>query len=268
MQFTNQELFVTIVASIVLYILLCVGIIRFLFMYQDRKFRHAQQLVEMEKKYREETLRSQLEVQEQTRIYIGRELHDNIGTLSSLIKMNLNLAGTAESEEKKTEWIEESKEIVKKLITEVKQLSRELNTDRIADMSFPDMLQQDIQRIQKLNLFTIDFSFEGETWPIPPDKKIILYRICQELLHNIIKHAKPATVTVSLVYQTEKLNLVIIDDGTGFDAAHVSAGKTDGPGSGLINLQNRAGMIGGNLFINSSPGNGTKCYIEVPITKT
>jgi signal transduction histidine kinase len=264
----NEEVLITIIASIFLFILLCGMILRFLFLYQKKKFKHAEQLVEMEKKYQEETLRSQLEVQEQTRIYIGRELHDNIGTLSSLIKMNLNLVETADTEEKKQEWIEESKEMVKKLITEVKQLSRELNTDRIADMVFLNMLQQDIQRIQKLNLFTIHFSAEGEEWPIAPDRKIILYRVCQELLHNIIKHAKPTTVTFSVMFDKEWLRLKIIDDGVGFDAAAVSGDGKEGPGSGLINLRNRAAIIGGNLFIDSSPGNGTKCYIEVPFTKT
>jgi signal transduction histidine kinase len=268
MPVANQEVLITIIASVFLFILLCGMILRFLFLYQKKKFRHAEQLVEMEKKYQEETLRSQLEVQEQTRIYIGRELHDNIGTLSSLIKMNLNLAETADSEEKKKEWIEESKEIVKKLITEVKQLSRELNTDRIADMVFLNMLSQDIERIRKLNLFAINFSTEGEEWPIPPDRKIILYRVCQELLHNIIKHAKPATVNFSVEFDKERLRLTIKDDGVGFNTAAVSGDGKDGPGSGLINLRNRATLIGGNLFIDSSPGNGTKCYIEVPFTNT
>ena len=119
MSATSEEVLITIIAAISLFILFSGVVIRFLFLYQKKRFLHEEQLIEMEKKYREETLRSQLEVQEQTRIYIGRELHDNIGTLSSLININLNLADTTDSEEKKKEWMAESKEMVKTLITEV-----------------------------------------------------------------------------------------------------------------------------------------------------
>lgn len=262
----DEELFITIIACIGLYILLFIVIIRFLFLYQERRFRHEEQLVKMAEKYQEETLRSQLEIQEQTRIYIGRELHDNIGTLSSLIKINLNLADETNSEEKRKEWMAESKEMVKTLITEIKQLSLDLNTDRLAQSSLVKVLERDILRIEKLNLFTVRFTFEGDEWPITSDKKIILYRISQELLHNIIKHARPANVDVRLVYSKELLELDIVDDGIGFDPLAVSPERKEGPGSGLTNMRNRIELIGGKIRIDSSPGNGAKCYIQVPFT--
>lgn len=267
MSATSEEVLITIIAAISLFILFSGVVIRFLFLYQKKKFIHEEQLIEMEKKYREETLRSQLEVQEQTRIYIGRELHDNIGTLSSLIKINLNLADTTDSEEKKKEWMAESKEMVKTLITEVKQLSLDLNTDRLADGSLVSILQQDIRRLAKMNLFLIAFSVDGEEWSLPSDKKIILYRVCQELLHNIIKHARPANVTVDIKYTKEKVELDITDDGVGFDILTVSADRKEGPGSGLINMRNRIELIGGKIRIDSSPGNGAKCYIQVPFVQ-
>lgn len=262
----SEEVLITIIAAAGLFILFSGVIIRFLFLYQKKRFMHEEQLIEMKKKYQEETLRSQLEIQEQTRIYIGRELHDNIGTLSSLIKINLNLADETRSEEKRKEWLAESKEMVKTLITEIKQLSLDLNTDRLAQSSLVKVLERDILRIEKLNLFAIRFTVQGEEWPITSDKKIILYRISQELLHNIIKHARPANVDVRLAYTKEFLELEIVDDGIGFDPLAVSPERKESPGSGLINMRKRIELIGGKIRIDSSSGNGAKCYIQVPFT--
>jgi signal transduction histidine kinase len=263
----NQEVVVTIIACIGLFVLLCAAIIRFPFLYEKKKKRHERELEEMQKKYEQETLRSQLEAQEQTRIYIARELHDNIGTLSSLVKINLNLIDTTDSEEKKKEWIEESKEIVKKLITEVKQLSLDLNTDRLQTVGLVQMLQQDVQRMQRLNLFLIKMSTEGEERKLSPDQQIILYRICQELMHNIIKHSGAKNVSVSVVYEPARLYITISDDGVGFDIKATGNRKKEKQGSGLTNLRNRIQLIGGKLVMKSFPGSGVICYIDVPFSK-
>ncbi len=266
MQDKYQEITVTIVAGMGLFLLIALILVGFILQYQKRKFQHTEQMRFMQEEAKQQFLTTKLEVQEQTRIYIGRELHDNIGTLSSLIKINLNLAETTDSEEKKKEWLAESKEMVKKLITEVKQLSLDLNTDRLADSSLPNILQKDIQRIEKLNLFAVQFITEGEEWPLDADKKIILYRICQELLHNILKHARPTQVVVAMNYTPEQLQIRITDDGIGFEKAAVSPDRKEGPGSGLTNMQNRITMIGGEITIDSRKGYGTKCYIQVPFS--
>ena len=263
----NEEVLITIIASIGLFILLSAVIIRFLFLYQKKRFRHEEELIGMEKKYREEALSSQIEVQEQTRIYIARELHDNIGTLSSLVKMNLDLVESAPEEERKKNLLTESRELIRTLISDVKQLSLTLNTERVANLGITRLLQIEVDRLQKLKLFTIEYLFEGEEWDLPPDKQVILYRICQELLHNILKHSEATQVKVTAQFHPQRMRIVITDDGIGFNTQ--AAEKKEGHGgSGLINLNSRAKLIGATFFINSTPGNGTKCYIDVPFTQS
>jgi signal transduction histidine kinase len=119
-----------------------------------------------------------------------------------------------------------------------------------------------VQRIEKLGLFTINFTLEGEDMRLPTDKQIILFRVCQELLHNIVKHAQPTTVSVTIIITLNTLQITIVDDGIGFN---VEAASTKNSGSGLINLYKRAKVIGGTLYLKSNPTSGTHCNIQIPL---
>lgn len=262
----SEEVFIAILASIGLFICIALVLILFIIHFQNKKYAHKEELLSTAEENKRQLVQSKLEVEEQTRLYIARELHDNIGTLSSLIKINLNLISTSNSEERKSILLSESKDLVKSLIGEVKQLSVTLNTDRITKMSLSQAIQLETSRVQKLNLFIVDFSVEGEEWSIPGDKQIIVYRICQELLHNIIKHAKPFKVTIAIKFEKQTLHICIEDDGVGFYSTNGSAQANFLDGSGLMNIYSRIGLIGGKFFIESMPGKGTKCYIELPIT--
>ena len=267
MQENSQEVFIAILASIGLFICIAMVMIYFIVHFQKKKFEHKEQMISIGEENKRQLVQSRLEVEEQTKLYIARELHDNIGTLSSLIKMNLNLLSSSTGEEeRKSELLAESKELIKTLITDVKQLSLSLNTDRITKMSISKAIQMETTRLQKLNLFIVEYSCEGDEWPIAGDKQIVLYRICQELLHNIIKHAKPFKVSVSLKFDKALLHITITDDGAGFIIHHPSISINELDGSGLVNIYNRIGLLGGKLILDSSPGKGTKCYIEVPFT--
>ena len=263
----TQEVSIAILASIGLFMCIAVVLIAFVLRFQKNKYLHKEELLSVEEENKRQLVQSKLEVEEQTRVYIARELHDNIGTLSSLLKINLNLITDVVSEAKRSEILNESKDLVKILITDVKQLSLSLNTDRISKMSLSQVIKLETERIKKLNLFIIDYAVEGEEWPIPPDKQIILYRICQELFHNTIKYAKAFKLFVLLNFDKEKLSITIQDDGIGFSGQPNIQSPEDLNGSGLINVFNRTKLIGGTIFIDSSPGKGTKCYIELPFIK-
>ncbi len=263
MQDTQWEIATAIIASISIFFILSLLFIVFVLISQKKKNQHKELLLSIEEKFKEQLLQSQLEVAEQTKVYIARELHDNISTLLSLVKMNLHLATDSKSAERMEELLSESKELVRTIISDVKQLSVNLNTDRIGELGMVKLLQLEVDRLLKLKLFEVRYQVEGEEWNLPADKQVILYRVCQELLHNILKHAQPDAVTVHLDFTPEKLTINISDNGLGFDRS-IAPVKAGANGSGLINLRNRAKLIGALFFINSTPGNGTNCYIEVP----
>ncbi|MGB8191929.1 MAG: ATP-binding protein [Chitinophagaceae bacterium] len=254
---------IALVVGITFFFLLVAGLlVLYIYVYNNKKKKHIQERTEMQKQFENTLLQSQLEVQEQTRQYIAEELHDNVGALSSLIKINLNLLSQATSEERRVDLIEESKTLVKTMIGDLKQLVIGLNTSVIKNQGFVNAISYEVEHIEKLQLFNISLLVTGEEKALSDDRQIILYRICQELLHNIVKHAQPAKVEMIMTFEKDRLNIRLSDDGIGFDIAEAS--KKRGA-SGLTNLQNRARLIGGSLYLNSQPGKGTDCIIQIPL---
>lgn len=258
----EEEKIVKIVFEIILITsLLLVSFIVAIVYFRLKRNEHLRETKFMQQAFASQLLQSQIEVQEQTRLYLAEELHDNIGALSSLIKINLTLLSLAKDEERKHNLLKESQNLIKTLILDVKHLSISLNTNKLTNLSIAEAVYLEVQRIEKLQLFTINFSIEGDEVALPDDKQLILFRICQELLHNILKHAQPTTVTVALSFTNKQLQIIIADDGIGFDVKMANKKIT---GSGLINLHNRAKVIGGSLYLTSNGVIGTHCTIQIP----
>jgi len=257
---TNNLIFLII--GITLFFLTVAGLLLlYIYVYNNKKKQHILEKQQMKKTFETELLQSQLEVQEQTRLYIAEELHDNAGALSSLIKINLNLLSQTADETKKAELLAECKQLTKTLIADLKQLAIGLNTNVIKQQGLVSALQSETERLEKLQLFAVRFSVAGEERNFPDDKQLILYRICQELLHNIVKHAQPTQVDLSITFKNDELRISLTDDGIGFDTGE-AAKKIEA--SGLTNLHHRAGLIGGSLDLDSRPGQGTSCTIHLP----
>ncbi len=259
---TTRYVLIGIVAGTCMFFLLGSLIIYFIIAYRKKQRINQIENKRLQRQFSEQLLQSQLEVAEQTRHYISEELHDNIGALASLIKMNIGLIESSIEATKKQLIITESKELIKHLITDVKQLSISLDTNRIANTTITEAIEKEVKRLQKLDAFSTSISILGEEINIPDDKRIILFRICQELLHNILKHAKPKNVTVSLQFTQNQLTIIITDDGIGFDIDTTMQQRNS---SGLINLYNRAKLIGGSLYLKSNVQLGTHCTIQIPI---
>lgn len=222
-------------------------------------------LFEQEKKhlqfqYNEQLLQSQLEIQEQTLQQISRELHDNFGHIASLIKINLNTL-KLENTEKAVAKIEDTKELTRQLITDIKSLSLSLNGDRIAKTGLVAALQMEVERLDKTGLFTASFVQNGSLPVIENDKATIIFRMAQEVLNNMAKYSEAKYINVNLNVTDNLFTLAFNDDGKGFNVAD----KIQNGGAGLTNLQKRAALINANLTIQSAPGEGTNITIEMAV---
>jgi signal transduction histidine kinase len=260
---TQQNVIITIIGIITVLLFLGILFIVMLVYYSNKKKQIEKDKIAMQQQFSEQILQSQLEVEEQTRHRISQELHDNIAALASVININLGLLERIREFDLQKELIEETKHIAKDLILDVKHLSISLDTNRISDATLPEALGKEIRRLQKQDRFKIEFSVNGNEAVISENKRIIIFRICQELLHNIVKHAKPSLVIVDVTYSNSDLHIMINDNGIGFD---IEAAKKKIKGSGLINLYNRAIILGGSLYLKSDAQFGTHCTLRVPIT--
>lgn len=210
--------------------------------------------------FHKELLQSQIETQDQTLQHISRELHDNLGQVASLIKINLNTL-QLDNREKSAEKIEDTKELTRQLITDLKGLSVRLNSDRITQFGLVKTLQAETDRINKTDTFSANLEYTGADPTIAADKAIILYRMIQEILNNIFKHSRAKHIHIMLNANENSFILAFNDDGIGFNAND----KVNSGGSGLFNLQNRAKLINAQLSIQSTPGNGSVVSIQMPL---
>lgn len=218
---------------------------------------------EMRVAFSEQLLSSKVEIQEQTLQYISRELHDNIGQIASLVKMNLNTFSLAD-EEKAIKKIENTKELMSQLLTDLKLLSTSLNTDKIAKIGIIKAIQIEVEKMNKIGLFLVSLHINNDLPVIDSEREIIIFRMLQEVLNNTMKHAEASHIDIYFTYLNKQLTIKVTDDGKGFDVAKKMADAND-LGNGLTNLENRAKVINGSYNIESTEGKGTINIISIPI---
>jgi signal transduction histidine kinase len=234
----------------------------FLLYYQRKRFRHQNELLELKEAFNQNLMQSKLEIQEQTLNHISRELHDNISPLISIIQLNLGASILRKTPEIQPE-ISELKVNANQLMAELKSLSVTLNTDHIMHIGFSEALWFELDRLERTKIFKTIRTVTGEKFRLRAEHEIILFRMCQEILNNIVKHAQAKTITVELDYLPGAYRLTITDDGTGFDPSTVEGSAGSKNSTGLRNIQNRARLINAAVLINSSPGKGTQTNITI-----
>ncbi len=236
---------------------------RYIFLYQQKRFRHQQELLELRESFSQTLLQSKLDIQEQTLDHIGKELHANIGHGASLINIHLQELSLLASEPVK-EKINETRAMAKQLLTEIRALNSSLNTDHIMHIGFLDAINNELNRLSKVMNYKISFTKTGQEYRLAPENEIILFRLCQEILNNIVTHADATNVGVLLYFTPELFTVEIQDNGVGFDPEAALAASAAKRSTGLLNIRKRAKLIQGTLTIESHPGNGSSFIINIP----
>jgi len=248
MEQTNEVIEMSIIVSTILLLVVGAVLVVFVFLFQSRRFKYRQDLMQMEQNFQKELLRTELEVKEQTFKNISEELHDNVGQVLSLVKLNLsNVDGPAQPK------VEAAIDLVGKAVNDLRDISRSMDPERLSGLSLVQLLKQELQQLEKSGRYKVSFLLQGEERPIEPARQMILYRICQEAFNNIIKHAGADAVVLELRFEQHYFLLRISDTGKGLQG---SPQKKDG-GAGLINMRKRAQLIGLDMLIDSNPGKGT-----------
>lgn len=255
MQETFPEVALIVIGSSSIILILIALIIASLFIQQKRKFRHRHQLENLRHQFDEEILRTQLEIQAQTYETVSRELHDNVSNTLSVALLNLNLAPN----ERTAEWnnrVEEAKKLLLEAKHAVKDFSWSINPQNLNEQSFDTSLEQLAQKFSRLNLYTVRYTATGKKFGIEGSRQIIIYRIVQEALSNVAKHANADAVDVTVNFDAPFLRIAVCDNGVGFRMDSLSSGGAVQK-AGLKNMQARARMIGATLAVETTPGKGT-----------
>ncbi len=247
----NIEYFAPVIAGTILFALLIAFIIYFVLLYRKSQVKFTLERERLKK----ELLHIENEVKEQTLVNVSRELHDNLGQVASLIKINLNMmSDTLDAED--TERIDDSLVLLKQMIGDIKTLSASLKGDNIREKGWFNLIDSDFERLNKQDGIEALFEMEGDL-TLDPEKEVILYRVYQEILNNTIKHAKAQQIHLAITEKNNLLSFNYSDNGMGFDLQHVTKG------SGLTNMKERCQIIGAQLEINSEPNHGTQIQIRL-----
>jgi two-component system, NarL family, sensor kinase len=251
---TEQIIFLFIIIFTVLFLLLSSFIVFIIFRYKQKQNAHEQTLQGIAVSHENALLQAQLEMQEQTFVNISREIHDNVGQKLAFAKLQLvTLAGNGQAA------LEEPINIISKTIADLSDLSRTLNADALLANGFINAVTFEVQQLQKVMHFPINLEVVGETVFLADKQELILYRIIQECLHNIVKHAMPTIVNISIHFQPTSMSICVQDDGKGFNT------KQQQNGLGLRNIVERVKMLGGHCQIKSFLKIGTSVHINIPI---
>ena len=231
-------------------------IIAFFVTYQRRKNKLLREKIEAEQYYEKEISNTKIEIQEQTLKNIGWELHDNIGQLLSVAKMQLNMASVAK--EIPLETIKDIKDVVADSLQEVRALSKSLNSDVIGNAGLEKSVAYELDRFSRLNVIQTNFSTKGEPFHIGQKNSLVIFRILQEFFSNVIKHSGADHLMVSFHYSENELFIEAKDDGVGFDLQNIERN------SGLYNMESRAALINSRFTLNSFPNKGTSISLHFP----
>lgn len=213
---------------------------------------------QMQTRFTEELLQTQMEIQEQTFKNISQEIHDNVGQVLTIAKLHLSAFPVVNDEQ--VDKVKETRGLIGKALDDLRNLSHSMHGDRIAALGLLKSLETELVILENTKQFDIQLQTAGTSYSLHPQKEMVIFRIVQECLNNAVKHSHAKRITVEVHYKPDVFSLIISDDGKGFDLQTLQSSEA---GLGLQNMQNRATLIGGYLTIHSTYSTGTKISFEI-----
>lgn len=230
-------------------------------LYSRKQQKNKTEKLQMQNRFQQSLIEAQVETQEQTLNTLSQEIHDNVGQVLSLAKLNLNTLKKETMLPEDAEKVSGTAQLISKAIADLRALSRSLNGEMMVDIGLAEAMQNEAKQLQNTGKFNVQFSASGESFELTRQKEVVLYRIIQECFHNILKHSGATEVKAGISFQKPEISIFIKDNGAGFNEAALLPSKA---GLGLRNMKSRASFIGADIQISSQPQKGTQISILLP----
>lgn len=206
--------------------------------------------------------RQLMAAQENERRHLARELHDEMGQLLTGLKLKLGSLGSSPSESPAV--LASVSDLIDELIAKLRNLAFSLRPSMLDDLGLLPALQWHFKQYTEQTGVRVDFHHQRMEGRFAPDVETAAYRILQEALTNVARHAGVTEVAVRLYTDAEKLHIDIRDDGCGFDAQSNATWQWS---FGLSGMRERAALLNGRLIVDSEPGHGTSIIAEIPLAR-
>ena len=266
----SPDVFSVVLGGLVL-TFMAVAVVGFIVYYQRKQFKtelkRRKEIQELREQHQRQLLENSLEVQESVRRGVSKDLHDEIGGLLSATKMSImSLSKNLPQDQQFVQKFEGSKKLVEEALIQVRNLSRELVPRTLESFGLIAALNEFFNKMELATDINFDFlhdNLENEE-RFPANIELSVYRIIQELSNNAIKHSAADTIQVSIKKNApEVLQVIFQDNGKGYDLNEkLNESKS---GLGLWNIISRITVVGGEYTFESSPGEGSKVLINIPV---
>jgi two-component system sensor histidine kinase DegS len=211
-----------------------------------------------------------IKAQEEERRRVAREIHDSPAQSLANLVFRLEVCEKLLAAERLPELrgeLAELKGLIKGSLQEVRKIIFDLRPMALDDLGLVPALRRYLEGLEEREGLVVNLAVFGHEVRLASAVEVGLFRIIQEALHNVSKHARAASARVTLTYGQEQLLLSVRDDGRGFDLREVERGGRAGGHFGLISMRERAELLGGRFEVKSAPGQGTRITLAVPITE-
>lgn len=253
---SNSIIFIYFVGT--LGMVLLVALVFFFFVtYQKRMLKKQLELNETRSRQQEEIIANTILAQENERKRIARDLHDEVGAMLSVVKLNVSRIEKKSEESVAKDLAKETKQYLDDVILQVRRISRALLPPSLEKLGLWIAVEELSAWINKSEQIKVNCWKKGEPFAIDSARELAFFRIIQELLNNAMKHSSATVVAVNFRFSNNSLNIVITDNGVGFNIHEKATGL------GLKNLENRSALAGAKFKLKSWPGKGTRailCY--------
>jgi len=223
--------------------------------------------VQEKEKLRGQLLERAVAAQEEERKRIARELHDDTG--QTLTALGVGLGGVEETVAQNTELaqyqIAELKSMTMRAIDNLRQYISDLRPSMLDDMGLVSAVRWLAQQYTERAGIEVDFEVVGAKRRLPSRVETVLFRIAQEGLNNVRRHAHATRAIVRLEFADSVAMLSIEDDGRGFVVDQVLGAQSERRAWGLLGVQERVSLVGGKFKVDSAPGRGTRLTVEIPV---
>lgn len=233
------------------------GAIFFFFItYQKRLLKKELEINRIKTEQQEEILKNTVLAQEKERKRIARDLHDEVGAMLSVVRLNISRFEKKSENDASKNLALETKTFLDDVITQVRRISRALMPPSLEKLGLYFALEELVNWVNKADELQVECWKNGEPFRFNPKKELALFRIIQELLNNAIKHSKASHIFIKVRFSPSGIAVSLCDNGVGFEME-----KMTETGLGLKNLESRTRMMDAGFKMKSVPGKGTSAVM-------
>ena len=203
--------------------------------------------------------------EERERRRIAAELHDRIGQTLAITKIKLGALKASVSSQGFVEQLDDIRGLVNRTIRDTRSLTLELSPPILYELGFEAAVEWLTEKIQLQHNIKAIFESDRQPKQVSEDIQVLIFKIIQELLFNVVKHARADNVGVTVRKKDRELQIMVDDDGVGFDVDESKAQFSQTDGFGLFSIRERLDHFGGRVEISSQPGEGTRITVSVPL---